>query len=162
MADETLERPLRAGELARLTGVSKDTLRFYERKGLLPRPRRLANNYRAYPPETVERVLWLRRVLAAGFTLDELARILALRESGGIPCRQVRDLGTAKLAAIEERLRDLETTRDSLQDLLADWDRRLAEAGPDRRAGLLESLPPFLRAQIGDHRTGDPLHGHAQ
>ncbi len=109
---ETLDRPLRAGELARRTGVSKDTLRFYEQKGLLPRPLRLANNYRAYPPETVGRVLWIRRVLAAGFTLDELARILALRERGGIPCRQVRDLGAAKLAEIEERLRDLETTRD--------------------------------------------------
>ena len=95
MADETLDRPLRAGELARRAGVSKDTLRFYERKGLLPRPRRMANNYRAYPPETVDRVLWLRRVLAAGFTLDELARILALRESGGIPCRQVRRLISA-------------------------------------------------------------------
>lgn len=143
MADETL----RAGELAQRAGVSKDTLRFYERKGLLPRPRRMVNNYRAYPAEAVERVLWIRRVLAAGFTLDELARILAIRESGGIPCRQVRDLGAAKLAAIEERLRELETTRDSLRDLLADWDRRLEVAGPDRRAGLLESLPPFPRKE---------------
>lgn len=47
------------------------------------------------------------------------------------------------ISDIKERLRDLETTRDSLQDLLADWDRRLADAGPDQCAGLLESLPPF-------------------
>ncbi|HWM94623.1 MAG TPA: heavy metal-responsive transcriptional regulator [Thermoanaerobaculia bacterium] len=147
MADETPDGPLRAGELARRAGVSKDTLRFYERKGLLPRPRRMANNYRAYPPETIERVLWIRRVLAAGFTLDEMARILAVRERGGLPCRQVRELGAEKLGLIEERLRELETMRDSLRDLLADWDRRLAEAGPGERAGLLESIPPFPRKE---------------
>jgi DNA-binding transcriptional MerR regulator len=135
------ERPLQAGELARQTGVSKDALRFYERQGLLPRPERLPNNYRVYPPQAVARVLWLRRVLAAGFTVEELSRILAERERGGVPCRQVRDLGAVRLAEVEERLRDLEATRDSLRSLLADWDRRLAAVGPGERAGLLDSLP---------------------
>jgi MerR family transcriptional regulator, copper efflux regulator len=143
MVDETpSEQPLRAGELARRVGVSKDALRFYEKKGLLPRPERLANNYRVYPLGTVERVLWIRRILAAGFTVDELAEILAERERGGVPCRKVRALGAAKLAEIEERLRDLEAAREALQDLLRTWDRRLAEVGPGERAGLLESLPP--------------------
>jgi DNA-binding transcriptional MerR regulator len=139
------EAPLRAGELARRTGVSKDALRFYERQGLLPRPERLPNNYRVYPPGTVERVLWIRKVLAAGFTIEELARILAERQRGGIPCRMVRDLGAAKLEEIEERLRELESARDGLRELLQEWDQRLAEAGPDRRAGLLEALPETPR-----------------
>ena len=143
MVDETpSEQPLRAGELARRVGVSKDALRFYEKKRLLPRPERLANNYRVYPPGTVERVLWIRRILAAGFTVDELAEILAERERGGVPCRKVRALGAAKLAEIEERLRDLKAAREALQDLLRTWDRRLAEVGPGERASLLESLPP--------------------
>jgi len=122
--------------------VSKDALRFYERSGLLPRPERLPNNYRVYPSRAVERVLWIRRVLAAGFTVEELSRILAERERGGVPCRQVRDLGAIKLAQIEERLRELEAARDSLRALLADWDRRLAAVAPGELAGLLDSLPP--------------------
>jgi DNA-binding transcriptional MerR regulator len=142
MKDHSSERPLRAGELARQTGVSKDALRFYERQGLLSRPERLPNNYRVYQRQTVERVQWLRRVLAAGFTVEELSGILAERERGGIPCRQVRDLGAVRLAQIEERLRDLELARNSLRSLLEDWDRRLAAAGPGERAGLLDSLPP--------------------
>jgi MerR family transcriptional regulator, copper efflux regulator len=148
MVDDTpAERPLRAGELARRTDVTKDTLRFYERAGLLPRPERLPNNYRVYPAGAVERVLWIRRVLAAGFTVEELARILAERERGGVPCRKVRDLGAAKLAEMEERLQELEAARDALRALLKDWDRRLAEAGPGKLAGLLETLPETPRQE---------------
>ena len=138
--DETDEQLLQAGEVARRAGVSKDTLRFYEQRGLLAPPQRRSNNYRAYSTGTVERVLWIRRVLAAGFTIDELARILAERDRGGIPCRSVRALGAAKLAEVEERLRELTVLRDSLRAILADWDVRLAAAGPGERAGLLEAL----------------------
>jgi MerR family transcriptional regulator, copper efflux regulator len=138
--DETDGQLLQAGEVARRAGVSKDTLRFYEQRGLLAPPQRRSNNYRAYPAGTVERVLWIRRVLAAGFTIDELARILAERDRGGIPCRSVRALGAAKLAEVEERLRELTILRDGLRVLLADWDVRLAAAGPNTRAGLLEAL----------------------
>jgi DNA-binding transcriptional MerR regulator len=140
MADPEKENPLRAGEVARLAGVSKDTLRFYEKRGLLPRPGRQANNYRAYPAGTVERVAWIRRVLAAGFTIDELARILAERDRGGVPCRSVRELGAAKLAEVEARLSELTALRDGLTEILADWDRRLATALPGTRAGLLDAL----------------------
>jgi len=150
MVDETSDEPLQAGELARRTGVSKDTLRFYEQKGLLGRPERRANNYRVYPPEAVARVLWVRRVLAAGFTVDELARILAERDRGGVPCRKVRALGAVKLAEIEERLRQLAGARDTLISLLAEWDRRLAETPPGERAGLLESLPNITNPTKGD------------
>jgi DNA-binding transcriptional MerR regulator len=143
--DTPAERPLQAGELARRTGVSKDALRFYERQGLLPRPERLPNNYRVYPAGAVERVLWIRRVLAAGFTIEELGRILAERERGGVPCRKVRDLGAAKLAEMEERIQELETARDALRSLMRDWDRRLAEVGPGERAGLLEFVPETVR-----------------
>jgi DNA-binding transcriptional MerR regulator len=141
MNERPSERPLQAGELARQTGVSKDALRFYERQGLLSRPERLPNNYRVYPPQAVERVLWIRRVLAAGFTVEELSRILAERERGGVPCSRVRELGAAKLAEVEERLRELEAARDSLRILLKDWDRRLAAVAPGELAGLLDSLP---------------------
>jgi DNA-binding transcriptional MerR regulator len=143
MTDEIPDRPLKAGELAERAGVSKDTLRFYERQGLLPRPERTANNYRTYPPEAVARVLWIRKVLAAGFTVEELARILAERNRGGVPCRKVRDLGAAKLVNLEERIRDLMESRDNLRELLTEWDQLLEIAGPDRRAGLLDALAGY-------------------
>jgi DNA-binding transcriptional MerR regulator len=66
---------LRSGELARLTGVSTDTLRVYERRGLLSKPRRSANGYREYPPEAHVRVRLVQRALAIGFTLDELPQV---------------------------------------------------------------------------------------
>src|SRR4051812_28459483 len=89
---------LLAGELARLAGVSSDTLRHYERKGVLPRPLRLSNGYRKYPASSVDRVRLIRRALAVGFTLDELARFLKARDRGQAPCREVRALASEKLA----------------------------------------------------------------
>src|SRR5437773_925083 len=92
---------LRSGELARQAGVSADTLRHYERKGLIARPRRSPNGYREYPASTLDRVRLIRSALAVGFTLDELARILKERDQGGAPCRQVRQLAAEKLAEVE-------------------------------------------------------------
>jgi DNA-binding transcriptional MerR regulator len=79
------ERPglLRSIQLARLAGVSPDTLRHYELKGLLPTPRRSANGYREYPPEACVRARLVRRAVSLGFTLDELARIVRVRDQGG-------------------------------------------------------------------------------
>jgi DNA-binding transcriptional MerR regulator len=131
---------LRAGELARAAGVSTDTLRHYERKGVLRRPRRSANGYREYPPDALARVLLVRRALAFGFTLDELARVLRAREGGAAPCREVRALAAAKLSDVEARLGELAALRDELRATLADWDARLSKTEGGGRAGLLESL----------------------
>ena len=131
---------MRAGELAKAAGVSTDTLRHYERKGVLPAPRRSANGYREYEPEALERVLLVRRALAVGFTLDELARILKASDRGGAPCREVRTLAAAKLSDVEARLVELLSLRDELQATLRDWDSRLSKTAADRPARLLESL----------------------
>ena len=131
---------LRSGELARLAGVSTDTLRHYERKGVLAAPRRSINGYREYPAEALDRVLVVRRALSVGFTLDELASIFKRRDRGGVPCRQVRELATAKLAEIETRLSEMEAVRDDLKAAIKGWDSRLAETPAGERAGLLESL----------------------
>lgn len=131
---------VRAGELARAAGVSTDTLRHYERKGVLSAPRRSANGYREYPPEALARVLLVRRALAFGFTLDELARVLRTRERGGVPCREVREMAAGKLSEVESRLRELRVLRGELRAILGEWDERLAGAADGGRAGLLESL----------------------
>jgi DNA-binding transcriptional MerR regulator len=131
---------VRAGELARGAGVSTDTLRHYERKGVLQKPRRSANRYREYPPDALARVLLVRRALAFGFTLDELARVLRARERGAAPCREVRALAAAKLSDVEARLRELTALRDELRATLTGWDLKLSKTNDGGRAGLLESL----------------------
>jgi DNA-binding transcriptional MerR regulator len=160
----TLLRPLRSGQLARLVEVSPDTLRLYERKGLLPRPQRSANGYRCYPPEAVARVSLIRSALSIGFTLDELSRILKIRDAGGVPCRTVRDLAVSKLQALDQHIRELLELRDKISGILAGWDRILGQGQPQGRAGLLEwldaaqptkskPLPPYLYAALSKERS---------
>src|SRR5688572_33498059 len=118
---------LSPSELARLTGVSTDTLRHYERKGVLGIPARSKGGYRLYPPEAVGRVRLVRRALAIGFTLRDLAAALSERQRGGAPCRNVRALVAERLAELETRLHDLAELRDELRVLLRDWDLRVAK-----------------------------------
>src|SRR4029079_367653 len=120
------DRGFSSGELAELTGVSRDSLRHYERKGVLPRPLRGQNGYRRYPPEALQRVQLVRRALSVGFTLDELAKVLKVRDAGGAPCEEVRKLAAQKLLNVQDQLRELTALRDELQKTLSDWDMRLA------------------------------------
>jgi len=131
---------LNSGELAKLAGVSTDTLRHYERKGVLARPQRSGKGYRQYPASALQRVRLVRRALAVGFTLDELANILRVRDSGGAPCHEVRALAATKLSDIETQLKDLRALRDELRTTLKDWDGRLMRKAAGGRANLLESL----------------------
>jgi DNA-binding transcriptional MerR regulator len=133
-------RLLAPRDVARQCGVSADTLRHYERKGLLPRPARTGSGYRRYPQETVARVLLVQRALVVGFTLDELARVLRERERGEPPCRGVRDLVAARLTDLEARLEQLAALRRTLRQLLRDWDRTLAATPAGQAAHLLHAL----------------------
>jgi DNA-binding transcriptional MerR regulator len=130
-----------SGELAELAGVSRDTLRHYERKGVLPRPLRRHNGYRQYPHEALQRVQLVRRALSVGFSLDELAKVLKVRDAGGAPCEEVRKIAAQKLIKVHDQLRELTELRDDLQQTLKDWDARLAHRDNGKRANLLESLP---------------------
>ena len=140
MSGDEKKQYLRSGELARLAGVSTDTLRHYERKGLLARPHRSMNSYREYPAGALDRVRLVRRALEVGFTLDELASILSVRDRGGGPCKEVRALAGKKLTQVETRLVELRVLRNELRRLLKDWDAVLAKNSPSERAGLLDSL----------------------
>ena len=131
---------LNSGELAKAAGVSTDTLRHYERKGVLARPKRGSNGYRQYPADALDRVCLVRRALAVDFTLDELAGILRVRDGGGAPCHEVRALAASKLARIESQLSDLVALRDDLRNVLQDWDGRLKGKPEGVPAHLLESL----------------------
>jgi DNA-binding transcriptional MerR regulator len=132
---------MRSGELARLAGVSTDTLRHYERLGLLPAPIRSSANYRTYPPAAVGRVQLIQRAIKVGFSLTELEAILKERDAGGQPCRQVRHLLTTKIRDMELQIRDLVSMRAELARISKDWDRRLSKAAQGEPARLLENLP---------------------
>src|SRR5689334_24515830 len=129
---------LSAGELARRAGVSSDTLRHYERKGVIAPPPRGQNGYRRYPKEALARVLLIRRALGLGFTLDDLAGVLRVRDRGGVPCGRVRALAATKLVEVERRLRELMNLRNELRSVLREWDAQLAKTPAGKRAGLLE------------------------
>ena len=128
------------GELADAAGVSTDTLRHYERKGVLPRPPRSANGYRHYPTSALERIKLVRASLAIGFTLDELARVLNERDKGGRPCREVQGLAKKKLNDLDEQIRALVELRKRLSSVVDDWDKRLSKSGNSTQARLLDSL----------------------
>jgi DNA-binding transcriptional MerR regulator len=134
-------KSLRAGELARLATVSSDTLRHYERIGILPKAPRTASGYRMYPPDSLSRVNLVQRALQLGFTLSELSEILRARDRGEAPCGRVLALTEQKLSAIAHRIRELRETQSVMQSLVRDWRAQLARTAPGKQAGLLQSLP---------------------
>jgi MerR family copper efflux transcriptional regulator len=131
----------RASELAKEIGVSTDTLRYYERKKVLQKPKCSANGYRMYPLDAPDRVRLVRRALAVGFSVDELALILGERDKGGSPCLQVYRLTAEKLQKVEEQLKVLTNLRDDLHKTLTDWEKRLAASAEGTQSRLLENLP---------------------
>jgi DNA-binding transcriptional MerR regulator len=132
---------MHSGELARLTGVSTDTLRHYERLGLLARPGRTAANYRSYSPSAQRRVELIQRALGLGFSLSELKAILAVRDAGGAPCPQVRRLLNSKIGLVNEQIQSLILLQTELKRLAEDWDKRLRDTKAGQPARLLESVP---------------------
>ena len=131
---------MKSGELARHGGVSVDTLRHYEKKGLLAPPHRLDNGYREYPASALQRVRLIQRALDMGFSLDDLTRVLRQRDAGGVPCHAVRAIAVKRLAELEARIASLEQLRLELRSVVTEWDTRLAALPPGQRAGLLDAL----------------------
>ena len=139
---------MRSGQLARQTGVSTDTLRHYERLGLLPLPQRTAGNYREYPPTSPQRVELIRRALTIGFSLPELKTILAVRDKGGAPCRHVRDLIRSKIHDLDQQIRNLASLRAEMNRLSGEWDKLLRQTKPGQVARLLENVPPRSNVRV--------------
>jgi Hg(II)-responsive transcriptional regulator len=108
---------LTIGKLANAAGVGIDTVRFYERAGLLNEPRRTASGYRLYAGSEVARLRFIRRAKALGFSLDEIAELLRLNDGGGRR-GAVRALAARRLAEIEQKLRELGRMRDTLSHLV--------------------------------------------
>ena len=138
---------MRSGQFARLTGLSTDTLRYYERLGLLPPPQRTSGNYQEYPSTSQQRVELIQRALTIGFSLTELKTILAIRDRGGAPCSHVRALLRSKIRDVDQQIRNLVSLRVELRRLSKEGDRRLRHTKPGQVARLLEAVPRRPRAR---------------
>lgn len=117
------EIPLKIGEVAKQSGVGIETLRFYERTGLLGRPARTQSGYRLYDPEVLERLDFIKRAQVLGFSLDEIRQIIAEKQAGGSPCQAVRDVVRTRLAELDEHMREMGRYRNELAATLKEWDR---------------------------------------
>jgi DNA-binding transcriptional MerR regulator len=138
--DVDMGKALRSGELARATSVSPDTIRHYEKIGVIPRASRTESGYRLYPESAVERVLVVQRALRIGFTLAELAEVLKARDAGGAPCQRVYKLATEKLKGVTGDIAALKQTERYLKQVLADWEERMQRTPPGQKSNLLHSL----------------------
>jgi DNA-binding transcriptional MerR regulator len=130
----------RIGELAAQCGVSRDTIRFYERAGLLPMPRRTATRHRVYDPTTAEQVGSIRRAQDLGLTLDDIRRLIELLASGSVAAGlRIAEILRSRLETIEQRIAGFETHRDRLKQAIG----RIGER-PDIH---------FLESSINDDRS---------
>ncbi len=117
---------MRIGDLARESGLTTKTIRYYEQAGLMPAPPRTPGGYRDYPAHSTARLAFIRDAQGAGLTLAEIRSVLALRDSGDAPCGRVTVLIDQHLDEVERRLIELRATRDVLRDLA----RRAAKTDP--------------------------------
>jgi len=123
------------GKLARNLGINVETIRFYERKGLIEQPVKPETGYRHYPDETVNRIRFIKRAQDLGFSLDEIANLLSLNDR---PCGQVQELAEHKLLAVRERMADLRRLEKALKALLT----QCQSNDDDTHCPIIDSLQP--------------------
>ena len=114
---------MRIGELAKTAGVTPDTIRYYEREGLLPSPQRTESGYRDYGPGVMEDLLFIKKAQALGLKLSDVREVLEISSGGKPPCEHVRATVSARLVEVEERLRELRALRATLRETLERVDR---------------------------------------
>jgi MerR family mercuric resistance operon transcriptional regulator len=107
------------GSLASETGVNIETIRYYERIGLMPDPARSPGGHRVYVHSHVKRLFFIRRSRELGFTLREVGELLELVDRGSYTCDQIRDRAVAHLAEVAEKIRDLQKMQGTLSELIS-------------------------------------------
>jgi len=132
---------LRIGQLAAEAGVNVETIRFYERRGLLTEPGRRPSGYREYEPDSVRRVRFIKRAQHLGFTLAEIEELLRLRDDRTAKCEDVRSAALGKLRDIEEKIRSLRAMKRALGVLVKSCNKNAAV----RECPILEALDDAAR-----------------
>ena len=127
---------LTIGEVAQQAKVHIETLRYYERRGLIERPPRSASNYRLYPEEAVHRVRFIKRAKELGFSLKDINELLSLRAAPEAQCKEIRAYTEAKIKDIDEKIHALMAMKSALSTLVAECSGQ----GPLTECPILESL----------------------
>lgn len=135
-----MEAFLTIGDVVARTGESRDTIRYYERIGLVPPPIRTAAGYRQYRAGIVKRLALIRNAQRFGFSLREIRGFLGIRDGGGKPCHDVRAAAERMLGAVDRQIAELTAARRQMKATLKTWDATLAATPPDRPAFLLDTL----------------------
>ncbi len=120
------EASLKVGDVAAQAGVGVQTLHYYERLGLLPKPKRSAGNYRLYSPDAVRRVRFIKKAQALGLPLEEIKDVLDMKDHGRPPCRRLAELGEERLRTLDLELTKLRAFRRALADALPEWRKETA------------------------------------
>ena len=127
------------GALAQQTRCNIETIRFYEKIGVLPKPARTEGGHRVYGRAHVERLTFVRRARELGFTLDEVRALLRLAEAADVPCAEVKDLAATHLAGVRTKIADLRAMQKALTTLIAECDLR-GDAADLPGCPLIEAL----------------------
>src|SRR3954471_14771078 len=146
---------LTSGALAKTAAVSPDTIRHYERIGILPPSQRTEGGYRMFPTQAVERVAAVQRALKVGYTLAELADIFRVRDAGAAPCKRAYGLAQEKLGNVRREIEALKETEKYLSRMLLDWKKRMNKTGPGEKAFLLSAMEEMpAKNGVGKVTTG--------
>lgn len=113
---------LKIGDVAKLSGIGIEALRFYERSGLLGQPRRTQSGYRVYDEAMLQRLDFIKRAQVLGFSLDEIKRIIADKQAGRSPCMEVREIVRHRLEELDERMKEMRRYRKELGTALTQWE----------------------------------------
>lgn len=130
---------IKIGRLAKATGTAVETVRYYEKIGLLPKVARTAGNYRSYGREEVARLSFIRRARDLGFSLDQVRTLLSLADDRDLPCGEVDALARHHVDAVDRKIADLTALRSELSSLIAQCRR-----GTIAECRILEALAPSI------------------
>lgn len=131
----TMER-LKIGKVAKASNVGVETIRYYEREGLIDQPRKNRGSFREYPLETVHRVRFIKRAQELGFSLNEIEELLSIRSKGAGTCSTVKLKTDTKIRQIEEKIADLRRIRSALLKIKDCCEKQL----PDVKCPVLEDF----------------------
>jgi DNA-binding transcriptional MerR regulator len=147
------DRILRIGQIAAQAGISRDTVRHYERLGIIAKAMRTAGGYRQYSESVIERIRFVRNAVRFGFSLKQIGRFLNARDSGRPPCRDVRDAAAQMACDMDRQIDDMIAARTAIRHMLKDWDQRLNATPAGHPAGLLDTLTPRSPSATPERRS---------
>lgn len=134
--EEEQKGMLKIGDVAKISGIGIEALRFYEKSGLLERPARTYSGYRMYGRDVLDRLAFIKQAQTLGFSLDEIRRIIMDARAGQSPCDDVREIVRHRLEELDERMREMRRYRKELSETLKEWDEK--GQAPGHVCGLIE------------------------